>query len=199
MKEALIIFGKNPETGKVKTRLAATIGDKAALAVYQRLLFHTAAVTGDLPMDKFIFYSEKIMHKDIWKKERFIKQTQRGKDLGERMKNAFEDLFEKGYRKIVIIGTDCPELTAGIITNAFTCLDTRDVVIGPAADGGYYLLGMTQLHSSLFQNMLWSTSTVLKGTTSRCHTLNLNYDLLPILNDIDNEKDLIYFEKKINE
>lgn len=199
MKEALIIFAKNAEAGKVKTRLAATIGDEKALSVYLQLLSHTASVTSNLPMDKFVFYSNQIIKDDAWDDAVFYKELQKGNDLGERMENAFENLFEKGYRKIVIIGTDCPELTAGIITNAFTCLETRDVIIGPALDGGYYLLGITQLHASLFQNIPWSTSTVLKDTTDRCRALNLNYRLLPTLNDIDEEKDLIYFEKRKEE
>lgn len=195
MKEALIIFTKNPDAGKVKTRLAATIGDEKALAVYVRLLSHTASVSSDLPMDKFVFYSDQIIKDDTWDDAVFYKEIQKGNDLGEKMENAFENIFEKGYRKIVIIGTDCPELNAGIIINAFACLDTRDVVIGPAADGGYYLLGMPQLHGSLFRNISWSTNIVLKETTDRCHTSNLKYGLLPILNDIDEEKDLIYFGK----
>ena len=197
--EALIIFAKNPEAGKVKTRLAATIGDEAALIVYHRLLFHTATVTGELAMDKFVFYSEQIIHQDIWENKLFFKQIQKGNDLGERMENAFEDLFDKGYDKIVIIGTDCPVLTTGIITSAFTCLDTHNVVIGPAGDGGYYLLGMKQMHVSLFQNIPWSTNTVLVDTMYRCDALKLNYASLSTLNDIDVEKDLIYFEKKTAE
>lgn len=199
MKEALIIFTKNPEAGKAKTRLAATIGNEAALAVYHRLLLHTATLTSDLPMDKFVFYSVQIMHEDIWGEEIFFKQVQKGMELGERMENAFEDLFDKGYRKIVIIGTDCPELNSEIITNAFSSLNTQDVVIGPARDGGYYLLGMKQLHSSLFKNMRWSTSEVLKETINKCRILKLNFDLLPTLTDIDEEKDLVYFENKMDE
>ena len=168
MKEALIIFAKIPEAGKVKTRLAATIGNEAALEVYKQLLILTASVTIGLPMDKFVFYSDHIIHQDTWEEKFFSKRVQLGKDLGQKMDNAFEDLFERGYSKIVIIGTDCPELNAGIITNAFTFLDTRDVVIGPAQDGGYYLLGMNQSHTTLFQDIPWSTSSVLKETIDRC-------------------------------
>lgn len=196
MKVALIIFAKNPEAGKVKTRLAATIGEEEALAIYYRLLSHTAIVVSHLPMDKFVFYAGPVIPKDTWEEAIFFKEKQKGNDLGERMKEAFENLFDKGYRKIVIIGTDCPEITSGIIERAFTCLDTHEVVIGPARDGGYYLLGMKQIHVSLLQNMPWSTSAVLKETTERCQALQVSYTLLPTLNDIDEEKDLIYLKIK---
>src|SRR6476469_4269427 len=103
MKEALLIFAKNPERGKVKTRLAATIGNEAALNVYMQLLSHTAAFTNYLPVDKFVFYSSEIVQEDVWDNGDFLKQVQVGDDLGERMKNAFAATFQKGYDKIVVI------------------------------------------------------------------------------------------------
>lgn len=192
MKEALIIFTKNPEAGKVKTRLAATIGNEAALSAYVQLLSHTVSITNYLPVDKFVFYSSHIEQKDIWNNKHFFKQVQAGSDLGDKMKNAFAATFQKGYDKIVVIGTDCPDLNADIIMNAFAYLNSHDVVIGPAEDGGYYLLGMKQLYSELFEDINWSTNTVLDETRIKCKSLNLNYGLLPVLNDIDEEKDLIH-------
>lgn len=197
MKNGLIIFAKNPEIGKVKTRLAATIGDEAALSIYEHLLSHTASITSYLPVDKFVFYSSLILQEDIWCNKHFYKQVQAGNDLGERMKNAFAATFLNGYDKIVIIGTDCPRLGAGIIMNAFACLNSRDVVIGPAEDGGYYLLGMKQPYSDLFEKINWSTNTVLKETQMKCTALQLSYYLLPVLNDIDEEKDLIHLQKQV--
>ncbi len=192
-KQALLIFTKNPEAGKVKTRLAATVGDKEALAIYRQLLSHTISVTEYLPIDKFVFYSSHILQEDIWNNKHFFQQVQAGSDLGERMKNAFDVTFQNGYDKIVIIGTDCPDLNAAIIMNAFVYLNLHDVVIGPAEDGGYYLLGMKQLHSHLFENITWSTSIVLDETGTKCAALQLDYCLLPVLKDIDEEKDLQTF------
>jgi rSAM/selenodomain-associated transferase 1 len=197
MKNAVIIFTKNPEAGKVKTRLAATIGNDAALSVYVQLLSRTVSITNQLPVDKFVFYSNHIMQEDIWNNNHFFKQVQSGHDLGERMKNAFTDIFKKDYEKIVIIGTDCPDLNPNIILNAFARLDFHDVVIGPAEDGGYYLLGMKQIHPQLFENISWSTDAVLSETQIKCDDLQLDYHLLPMLKDIDEEKDLSFEQKKI--
>jgi len=199
MKDALIIFTKNPEAGKVKTRLAATLGNEAALSVYVQLLSYTVSITNYLPVDKFVFYSNHILQEDIWNNKHFFKQVQAGSDLGERMKNALDVTFQDGYDKIVIIGTDCPDLNAGIIMNAFAYLNSHDVVIGPAEDGGYYLLGMKQLYSELFENIIWSTNTVLNETQMKCTALQLNYYLLPVLKDIDEEKDLVHLQKQVYE
>ncbi len=199
MKDALIIFTKNPEAGKVKTRLAATLGNEAALSVYVQLLSHTASITNYLPADKFVFYSSHILQEDVWNNKHFFKQVQAGSDLGEKMKNAFAATFQKGYNKIVVIGTDCPDLNAGIIMNAFTYLNSHEVVIGPAEDGGYYLLGMKHLYSELFEDINWSTNTVLSETQMKCTALQLNYCLLPVLKDIDEEKDLIHLKKQVYE
>jgi uncharacterized protein len=193
-KQALLIFTKNPEAGKVKTRLAATMGNDAALAIYHQLLLHTVSVTEYLLVEKFVFYSNFIEQEDVWNSKRYHKEVQQGADLGERMKNAFTSAFRKGYDKIVIIGTDCPDLNAGIIMNAFVYLQSHDVVIGPAEDGGYYLLGMKRLYSDLFENLQWSTKAVFNDTLKICDELELTYQLLPVLNDIDEEKDLQAFK-----
>ncbi|MGI8634460.1 MAG: TIGR04282 family arsenosugar biosynthesis glycosyltransferase [Segetibacter sp.] len=189
-KEALLIFAKNPEAGKVKTRLAATVGNEVALSIYNQLLLHTVSATEYLPVVKFVFYSNHIAQGDVWSSKHYHKKAQQGDDLGEKMKNAFASIFQESYDKAVIIGTDCPDLNAAIIMNAFTYLRSYDVVIGPAEDGGYYLLGMKELHCKLFEDIQWSTSTVIHDTLSKCAALQLNYYLLPVLNDIDEEKDL---------
>ena len=164
-KQALLIFTKNPEPGKVKTRLAATLGTAKAFSIYSQLIEHTISVTNYLPVDKIVFYSNHIVQEDIWDDKYYQKQVQEGSDLGERMNNAFNYAFQKGYDRVVIIGTDCPELNAGIIMNAFAYLNIHDVVIGPAADGGYYLLGMKQYFSQTFENINWSTETVFERDT----------------------------------
>jgi len=197
--QALIIFTKNPEVGKVKTRLGATIGDEAALQIYQQLLSHTANTANSLSIDKFVFYSDYIEQNDVWDNEFYFKQVQSGNDLGERMMNAFTSILNTAYNRVVIIGTDCPGLNADIIMNAFTKLKSHDVVIGPAEDGGYYLLGMKLCYSDLFENISWSTNAVFDETRLKCEALHLDYSLLPILRDIDYEEDLEYFKPPKND
>lgn len=193
-KEALLIFTKNPVPGKVKTRLAATVGNVVAFSVYKQLVKHTSVITSGLPVDKFVFYSDEVVQEDVWNKKHYLKQLQQGNNLGERMNNAFVLTFKKGVNKVVVIGTDCPGLDAVIIMNAFTYLDKYNVVIGPAADGGYYLLGMKQHHPQLFENIPWSTDIVFEETISKCVASQLDYWLLPVLNDIDKEKDLVHLK-----
>lgn len=120
-----------------------------------------------------------------------MKAVHRGTDIGERMSNAFRDRLEFGTRKVVIIGTDCYDLTAAIIEAAFTELSNCDIVIGPVLDGGYYLLGMNNHHPQLFNDIIWSTDTVLRDTLTRCANLGLRYFLMPVLSDINDEKDLL--------
>ena len=186
--KALLIFTRNPELGKVKTRLATTIGDAAALEVYHKLLEHTVDITQTLKVDKFVFYSEQIQENDHWDTTIYYKELQKGTNLGERMHHAFELLFKKGYRQIIIVGSDIFELTTKNIQEAFTGLDTANFVVGPALDGGYYLLGMNTLNKSLFEHKKWGTSTVLKATLK-----NLAHEKVALLatkNDIDTYDDL---------
>lgn len=119
IKYALLIFAKNPEEGKVKTRLAKTLGVKEAISIYQELIASTIAVTEELPIEKFVCYSDEISQADSWGNEHYNKVLQKGNDLGARMKNACQLIFQKGFSKCVIIGTDCPELTQDIIMDAF--------------------------------------------------------------------------------
>jgi hypothetical protein len=188
MKNALIIFVRNPVLGKVKTRLAATIGNEKALLVYQHLLQHTQSITPNIPATKFIYYADFINNNDIW--NGCEKRLQSGNDLGERMKNAFEELFDLGFEKICITGSDCYELTSEIINEAFENLYSRKTVIGPAADGGYYLLGMQFPFKDLFSAIEWSTKTVFIETINKINAQSLNCHLLTSLNDIDDENDL---------
>lgn len=189
-KQLLIIFYRNPLTGKVKTRLAATVGDKKALDVFRQLSLHIKNITENLPLDKIVFYSDFIDLIDIWPNARYLKALQQGDGLGERMKAAFAASFETGYTSVCIIGTDCYELTSEIIGRGFEALTTADVVIGPARDGGYYLLGMNRLYPSFFENKRWSTDSVFRDTISDFDLLGLKYAILPVLTDVDKEDDL---------
>jgi rSAM/selenodomain-associated transferase 1 len=188
--DTLLIFARNPVYGKVKTRLAATIGNDKALQIYQQLVEHTAAVTQPINANRLVYYSDFIANNDAWNNN-YLKAMQRGTDLGERMSNAFKDILESGTNKAIVIGTDCYELNTDIIANAFTKLTHFDIVIGPALDGGYYLLGMNNYHPELFNDIRWSTDSVLNDTLDRCAELDLRYFLLPVLSDIDNENDLL--------
>lgn len=192
-KNALIIFTRNPELGKCKSRLAKTIGNQAALDIYKYLLAHTANVAKDVNADRFVFYSEAITNEDLWSNAHFIKKVQIGKDLGERMHHAFAHVFELGYSKVVIIGSDLLDLTAVTIEKAFQSLDLNRVVLGPAEDGGYYLLGMKELHFNIFQNKSWGTETVRAETLEDLK--NTKVSLLQELNDIDTFDDMKHYEQ----
>jgi len=185
-----MIFAKNPEIGKVKTRLAKTIGDKKALMIYLKLLEHTHAIADRVFADKAIFYSEKVQDFDILDYYKFPKFLQKGKDLGDKMERAFGQAFGQDYEKVIIIGSDCFELSTEIIEDAFTALDDHNVVIGPAQDGGYYLLGMDRHYPHLFKGKNWSTEDVFLDTLLDVKKLKLSYSILPTLNDVDEEKDL---------
>jgi uncharacterized protein len=195
MENAVIIFVKNPRLGKVKTRLAATIGNDKALNIFLDLTAHTLKAVENAAGDRYIYFSDEIDTSIGQNALTFKKRVQSGVDLGEKMKNAFSDVLNCSYHKVLIIGTDCPGISPGIIQSAFNKLTDTDVVIGPAADGGYYLLGMKALHPRLFDNIEWSTSAVLQTTVERCTQNNLRYQLLEELNDIDEEKDLVHFYK----
>ncbi|NKI26078.1 glycosyltransferase [Arenibacter sp. 6A1] len=184
----LLIFTRNPELGKCKTRLAATIGDKPALAIYTFLLRHTQTITTPLSATKTVYYSESIWENDIWDPTIYKKRLQEGEDLGQRMSNAFRDGFAQGYKKIVIIGSDMYDLSTDNLAHAFASLDKDDFVVGPAIDGGYYLLGMTRYTPSLFENKAWGSSSVLKDTLDDIKGERIC--LLPPKNDIDYYEDL---------
>lgn len=192
-KKALIIFTRNPELGKCKTRLAKTLGDQSALNIYKYLLKHTAHISKNVNADRFVFYSESINEDDIWDNQLFNKKLQKGNDLGERMENAFETLFQLGYKKVLIIGSDLLDLKEDTIKEGFDSLDKNDVVIGPAKDGGYYLLGMKIIHKAVFKCKDWGTVTVRKDTLKDLQ--NHNVALLKELNDIDTFDDMKHYEE----
>ncbi len=189
MKEALIIFVKNPEPGKVKTRIALSMGNEKAVSIYKELLEHTKKITQLLLIDKFVFYADEINQNDLWDNNSFHKLVQHGNNLGERMRNAFDFIFEKGYNSVCIIGSDCMELSDDIIMSAFYGLNKNDIVIGPSTDGGYYLLGLKQTIEVLFLDKPWSTEGVLTETINDIKKMKHSYILLELLTDIDTEQD----------
>lgn len=184
----LLIFTRNPELGKVKTRLAKTVGDETALEIYKFLLQKTRDISSKVTADKAVYYSVKIRNNDIWDEKKYQKYQQIGEDLGIRMLNAFENSFDAGYKKVMIIGSDLYDLSTENIEIAFNKLDTNDLVIGPAEDGGYYLLGMNALQENIFKNKDWGTGTVRKDTLLDLKDKKVH--LLSALNDVDVFEDI---------
>lgn len=180
---------RNPVVGSVKTRLAKGVGAERALKIYRRMLRHTHTITQGLDCDRWVFYADELGRGDLWEEKQYHKALQQGGDLGKRMHHAFQTLFNKGYRSVIIIGSDCMELTQEGINAGFDALQHADVYIGPSADGGYYLLGLTAMHSRLFEDMPWSTEAVLTETVNRCNAADLHFTQGPMLHDIDDELD----------
>lgn len=202
---ALIIFIKNPALGKVKTRLAKTVGDEKALDIYLQLLAITRRNATILSENKtknniqaYVFYSDYINPDDEWSNNIFEKHLQSGEDLGTRMYRAFAEILPH-HAKTCIIGSDCPTLSVNILNMAFERLDNHDFVIGPSTDGGYYLLGIKSNQSPppqyVFNNIEWSTESVLSETLNRIEKHHKAVYQLPILTDIDEEKDWLAFTK----
>lgn len=192
-KNAVIIFAKLPEAGKVKTRLAATIGSHKALTLYTLFaekIFEE--LTGLSDSDCYLFYADAGNEDKIkqWTDDRFIYRVQSNTDLGTRMYKAFTEVLSRDYENAVIIGTDVPDLTAAVIKEAFDALDGNDIVVGPADDGGYYLLGMKKPYKELFTGIEWSTSEVLSKTLAKAKGIGLTTNKLKMLYDIDTEAEL---------
>ena len=187
-KNLLLVFTRNPELGKVKTRLAKTVGNATALKIYIFLLERTRDIAVKVSADKAVYYSVKVRENDIWDASIFQKHQQVGEDLGIRMLHAFKNGFKAGYEKVMIIGSDLYDLTAETIENAFIALENNEVVIGPAEDGGYYLLGMNSLEEKVFKNKDWGTATVKKDTLEDLKDKKVF--LLAPLNDVDVFEDI---------
>ena len=196
---SLGVFAKYPEPGRAKTRLIPALGAQGAAALHEQLVRHTLNGVGEL-------LGLREVDAQIWTAgadprtfaDRFgtslpcVAQVEG--DLGERMLAAFRGMLRVS-RSGVIIGTDCPDLSAGLLTLAFEALQTADVVLGPANDGGYYLIGLKRPVPALFENIKWSTPTVLARTLERAASLGLSVQLLPTLNDVDEPRDLAVWER----
>ncbi|GAB4133885.1 MAG: hypothetical protein Fur0015_07110 [Ignavibacteriales bacterium] len=193
-KSSIIVFVKYPEEGKVKTRLAATIGNKNATILYKKISEQIIQSIQQIKKsNKYIFFSDINDEKRIlkWLGDRFFYSVQEGHDLGEKMSNAFRKVFSHNAKKAIIVGSDVPELSKDIINKALQQLDDFDVVVGPSVDGGYYLLGMKNYFPFLFEDIKFSSENVLSETIKKIQAKNLSYVLLEKLRDIDTENDLI--------
>lgn len=193
---ALIVFLKYPETKKVKTRLGKDIGSQRSMELYREMAgFVADSFSGSKNWTTFLFYSPKERKKEIseWlgDKEAFFFAQQVG-SLGQRMSRAFEKCFSLGFRNVVIIGTDCVMITEEDVETAFSLLSRGEfeAVLGPATDGGYYLLGLCRETEAVFQDMQWSTSHVFKETEKRMRESGLRHAVMRELADIDEKKDI---------
>lgn len=187
LKIKLIIMAKPPVLGLVKTRLAATIGDEQALKVYRELLALTFAVAHESTLEAIVHFSEEAPF--ISDFSLFEKDFQEGDGLGERILKSFSKELSDADG-CIMIGADCPDLTSEILQLAVHALEKNDVVLGPSDDGGYYLIGVNEAEPALFDQIAWSTDTVLQSTVDNAEKLGKKVSLLPALFDIDDIEDL---------
>lgn len=192
---ALIIFIRNPEWGKVKTRIAAEAGEDLALDIYQKLLGITRDTSLGVDCVRYLYATDALAD-DRWPAGEFVKKIQDEGDLGNRMRSAIREVLTEAG-KAVIMGSDCPWLTAGTLGDAFDRLDEYDLVIGPARDGGYYLLGMKALHESLFEGISWSSEKVLEETLMAAEKSGLSCFQLEMLSDVDHLQDWQEYEQSL--
>ncbi len=187
-KSLLIVFVKNIILGKVKTRLAKTIGDVGAFNIYYELFSITESASQKVNVDRHIYFSDVIIPSKWEGDKKFV---QEGEDLGIRMRNAFQDGFNQGYDNIILIGSDLPNISKEIIDTGFDTLQNNDVVFGPAEDGGYYLVGMSKMNAPIFENKPWSQSELLAVTLTQLKEQQQSVGFIDTLNDIDTFEDLI--------
>lgn len=188
MTEAIIVFQKNPKEGQTKTRLAATIGHPNAMRVYSELVRHAHEVVSNFDVHKYLYFSDFVEDDIRW--ANYHKYVQSGEDLGVRMFNALDRVKNQGVERAVLIGTDCYQITTDIIQEALTSLKTHDYCIGPALDGGYYLIGARKPNEEVFLNKEWSTENVFKEAIDSIQKINKTVHVLPALSDVDVEEDL---------
>lgn len=201
-RDLLLVFAKFPAPGEVKTRLAADIGSEAAAALYRSFIKHlmdklvrsersydvTIAVA---PASKVSAFRAEFPGADCYNAQ------VEGVDLGRKLSTAFEQSLEAGYKKVVIIGTDSPQLQQKSINQAFRFLETAEVVVGPADDGGYYLIGMREFHPELFEMIEWSSEKVWIQTRDRLRASRLRYRKLPVTYDVDDLPGLLRLVREL--
>jgi uncharacterized protein len=200
MTETLIIFSRYPEAGKTKTRMIPVLGAENAAKLQQYMTEHTLNTAKklkschDIAIEvHFAGGDQQLMTKWLGKEIKYIPQV--AGDLGYKMHSAFERAFSLNNQRVVIIGTDCPDLNQAILKEAFDSLYKQDLVLGPAQDGGYYLIGLNNAFRQLFENINWGTEQVLTQTQAIAQQLNLKVDYLPCLSDVDYPEDLAIWQK----
>jgi rSAM/selenodomain-associated transferase 1 len=193
-RQDLIIFLKAPRAGHVKTRLAREIGPEAALAAYGTLVNRLIGNLSSLASVELRFAPDDAVHEiEAWRREGWQSRPQCAGDLGDRLRTAFDEAFARGARRAVIIGSDCPYLTVTDLRLAFTALKSHDLVLGPATDGGYWLIGLRRSCPRLFSRIPWSTGVVFHETLRRARLANLKVKSLRRLSDVDTASDWRHF------
>ncbi|WP_215226606.1 TIGR04282 family arsenosugar biosynthesis glycosyltransferase [Echinicola shivajiensis] len=186
---AIIIFQKNPQPGKVKTRLGEVIGGEKAAEVYEYLLNYTHDLVKNYPADVFVYFQEEV-DKSFLLNEHYHLSLQGNGGLSDKMKQAFAEVLGKGYQKVLIIGSDCMELNTDILDEAFEALNYQDLVVGPAQDGSFYLLGMGTLYDELFEEKSWKDLSDVEDIYADAKQLKLNLHKLKTLSDVEVYEDL---------
>ena len=193
--DAIIVFAKLPIEGKVKTRLARDLGIDFATSFYKVCAEHTFDEILKLEKSEispFLFCSEESEIDGVrnWSENKFRYFAQQGYNLGERMLNAFNTIFDAGFRNIILVGTDTPEINAELMNEALDHLKNYKCVIGPSDDGGYYLIGLNSSLDNLFDGIEWSTDTVFSNTIAKLEEGNHSYFVMEKMIDIDKKEDL---------
>ena len=195
-RDRLVIFTRFPQPGAAKTRLIPMLGADGAAELHRRMTAHTLSVAGNARaliagLDVVVRFSGgtpeamKQLYGASW---RFEEQGEG--DLGARMERAVRDAFAEGRMRTLIIGTDCPELTGALLRAAFDALADADLVLGPARDGGYYLIGLRRAAPELFAGMPWGSGEVFERTRAEARRIGLEVRILPTLSDVDTPQDL---------
>ncbi|HKQ04398.1 MAG TPA: TIGR04282 family arsenosugar biosynthesis glycosyltransferase [Blastocatellia bacterium] len=193
--ERLIIFTRYPEPGRAKTRLIPALGAEGAADLHRRLTERTLATARRLATLRRLTLEVRYAGGDAALMRQWLGggphlRAQGDGDLGARMREAFREAFEEGCYGVVLIGTDCPDIAPATLLSAFTALGDNELVMGPARDGGYYLIGLRRAIPQLFEGINWGTDTVLRHTLQIAARLDLRYRLLEQLDDIDRPEDL---------
>ncbi len=185
---ALLVFGREPVAGRVKTRLAADIGAELACSLYRQWLESTLVMAAEVAADLFLYLPAGDNPDNIDQPPGLSIRTQQGHDLGRRMHQAFQNEFDAGYGQVVLIGSDCPYLGSALVEEAFSAMTLKEAVFGPAADGGYYLVGQREHARDLFHGIRWSTPQVWSETKEIMKRDLVSFATLPVLEDIDDQK-----------
>ena len=200
MSDTLIIFSRYPEAGKTKTRMIPALGAAGAAELQRQMSEHTLKTAHELQSERdmaievhYTGGNEELMRQWLGEAINYVPQVTG--DLGYKMRSAFERAFDLGSKRVVTIGIDCPDLNSVILKTAFDSLSPQDLVIGTAADGGYYLIGLTRSIPKLFQNINWGTDKVLEQTKTVIYQLSLKVQYLTTLADVDRPEDLVIWQK----
>jgi rSAM/selenodomain-associated transferase 1 len=193
-KETLILFIKSPDRAQIKSRLAESIGEERARILYRYFVEDILETLAGIDCHLRLYFDPHDAKDDIsrWLGDQYDLFPQRGEDLGEKMKQAFEETFQQGYRSALLIGSDLPDLTAGIFKEGFDALSIHDAVLGPSMDGGYYLIGFRDdtFRREIFEGIPWSTNVVFRTTLEVFIALGDMVHILPPWRDIDVREDL---------